>query len=464
MKKLTAAILNEIERDLGTDAISLEKDMLEQFGQDWTRYYRPNPQAILFPDTTDQVRLIVQWARRHKIALVPSGGRTGLSGGAVAANGEVVVTLHRMNKILEFNRTNQIVSCEAGVITETLQQYVKEKNFYFPVDFAARGSSMIGGNIATNAGGIKVFRYGLMRQWVAGLKVVTGTGEILNLNRSLVKNATGYDLRQLFIGSEGTLGVITEASLHFTQQPGELNVMVLGFDDLQAVGHILAEFRSHCSLMAFELFSNAALDHVIGHSDLAPPLHNTTAYYLLVEFEISHPDSLESALAAFDRCLDKGWVLDGVMNQNHAQFQHFWRLREDITEALAQFTPYKNDIAVTVANVSLFMQECNETLKQHYPHFEVVWFGHVGDGNLHISILKPADWVMEEFVAECRKVDQHLYEVVKKFEGSISAEHGVGLTKKPFLHYTRSNAEIQFMKSIKNIFDPDGILNPGKIF
>src|SRR5688572_21347211 len=193
-------VAGELKKIFDPQQVLDDSSSLKEYGKDWTKYLEPKPSAIFFPRTTEDVVKLVKWARTHKIALVPSGGRTGLSGGAVALNGEIVVSLQKMNRILEFDSFDQTVTLEAGVVTETLQKYAEEKGLYFPVDFASRGSSHVGGNIATNAGGIKVLRFGLMRQWVAGLEVVTGTGEVLQLNNSLVKNATGYDLRQLIVG------------------------------------------------------------------------------------------------------------------------------------------------------------------------------------------------------------------------------------------------------------------------
>lgn len=458
-------IQNELSKIVGPTAVLSDPDSMIEFGRDWTRYYTPTPKAVVFPKTTDHVIALVKWAKLNSIALVPSGGRTGLSGAAVAKNGEVVVSFEKMNKILDFNKTNMTITVEPGVITETLQNEVSEKGFYFPVDFAARGSSQIGGNVATNAGGIKVVRYGLMRDWIAGLEVVTGNGDHLTLNNSLIKNATGYDLRHLFIGSEGTLGFITQITLKFTHPPKPLSVMVLGVPDTQSVMNVFQEFRKHTSLMAFELFTDVALATVLeGHSELGKPFETPVPIYLLVEYEKQNEASDDEALACFESCVEKGWVLDGVLSQSETQSKNFWALRELISEACSKYTPYKNDVSVTISKVPEFMSAVDKTLTAEYPDIKVVWFGHIGDGNLHINILKPKELPMPEFVKRCQQVDQHLFQHIQNFGGSISAEHGVGLSKKPFLQYTRSVSEISYMKGIKSVFDPAGIMNPGKIF
>jgi FAD/FMN-containing dehydrogenase len=395
--------------------------------------------------------------------LIPSGGRTGLSGGACALNGEVVVSFDRMNRILEFNATDRMVRVEAGVITEALQKYIRDQGFYYPIDFAARGSAQIGGNIATNAGGIKVIRYGMTRDWVAGLKVVTGRGEIVELNRGLIKNATGYDFRHLFIGSEGTLGVIVEATLRFTTLPKPLTVLVLAVPDLDSIMKVFREFRDRLPLTAFEYFSDLALKHVTAHSHLSKPFATEASHYVLVEVENTEENSLEQILEVFGSCVEMGWVLDGVVSQSEAQARDFWRLREDISEATAPHMPYKNDVSVTIANVPTFLTEVDSILKKNYPDFEVVWFGHIGDGNMHINVLKPKDLSREKFLERCLGVNDVLFDVIQKLGGSISAEHGVGLVKKPFLQFTRSTEEISLMKAVKNVFDPDGVMNPGKM-
>ncbi|MFV8249444.1 FAD-binding oxidoreductase [Bdellovibrio bacteriovorus] len=460
---MSTTALRDLESILKKDQIKTDEESLKYWGRDWTTYFDIKASAIVFPHSTADVVALVQWARQNKIALIPSGGRTGLSGAAVATNGEVVVSFDQMNKIKEFNSVDQTVVIEPGVVTEALQQFAHSKQLFYPVDFAARGSSQMGGNIATNAGGIKVVRYGLTRDWVVGLTVVTGTGEVLELNNGLVKNATGYDLRHLFIGSEGTLGFITEATIKLAANPPPMNVLVMGVTGLDAVMKIFAEFKTKTPLVAFEMFSDKALRKVLDSTGLSAPLATECPFYVLAEVETRNEQDQEHALGVFEKCLEEGWVLDGVISQSEVQAKTFWRYREDISESLAKYSPYKNDIAVAISKVPPFMEDLDQVLSKAYPNWEVVWFGHIGDGNLHINILRPEGMTKEEFVKECRKVDVMVFEAVKKYKGSISAEHGVGLTKKTFLNYTRSEAEIQLMRGIKKVFDPDNIINPGKV-
>jgi glycolate oxidase subunit GlcD len=437
---------------------------LENYGKDWTKIYPPAPLAIVLPKTTEQVQALVQFANEQQIALVPSGGRTGLSAGAVAAHGEIVVSFDNMNQILSFNENDRTVHCQAGVITEQLQNFAEENNLYYPVDFASAGSSQLGGNLSTNAGGIKVIRYGMSRDWVAGLKVVTGKGDILELNKDLAKNNTGYDLRHLFIGAEGTLGFITEATMKLTRKPDNLTVLVLGLNDLSNTMDVLQTFQKKIDLTAYEFFSHQAMGHVLAHGQVQAPFETETPYYALLEFEATSDQVMDDAMTLFEQCVENGWVPDGVISQSETQANNLWQLRERISESIAPRTPYKNDISVVVSKVPGFLQEIDELVAREYPDFEIIWFGHIGDGNLHLNILKPEDMAKEDFFEKCQQVNKWVFEIVEKYQGSVSAEHGVGMTKKPYLQYTRSEAEIAYLKGIKQVFDPKGIINPGKIF
>jgi len=386
-----------------------------------------------------------------------------LSAGAVAANNEIVVSLEKMNRILAFNSIDHCVTVEPGVITKNLQEFATEQGLFYPVDFASSGSSQIGGNIATNAGGIKVIRYGLTRDWIAGLKVVTGGGELLDLNRGLVKNATGYDLRHLFIGSEGTLGFIVEATVKLTTEPNNLTVMLLQVPNMSDIISVLQAFRDVVQLSAFEFFSEAALQHVLQHGKSAHPFRESTQYYALIEFENDSSDTMDQTMHAFEHCMKERWVSDGIISQSEQQRMDLWGYREHISESITRFTPYKNDIAVRVSEVPSFLCAVEQKVLEEYPDFEIVWFGHIGDGNLHLNILKPGDWSADDFKSRCERVSGKILAIVEQFGGSISAEHGVGLLKREQLGFSRSEAEIALMRSLKQVFDPRGVMNPGKL-
>ncbi|WP_437880167.1 FAD-binding oxidoreductase [Pseudomonas sp. LRF_L74] len=460
----TAAQLDLLKTLVDPGKVLTDSAALETHGKDWTKQFAPAPSAVVFPKTVEQVQAIVRWANQHKVALVPSGGRTGLSAAAVAANGEVVVSFDYMNQILAFNEYDRSVVCQPGVVTATLQQFAEDKGLYYPVDFASAGSSQIGGNIGTNAGGIKVIRYGMTRNWVAGLKVVTGSGELLELNRDLIKNATGYDLRQLFIGAEGTLGFVVEATMRLERAPKNLTAMVLATPDFDSIMPVLHAFQGKLDLTAFEFFSDKCLDKILARGDVPAPFETRTPYYALLEFEALNEDVAGAALATFEHCVEQGWVIDGVMSQSEQQLRNLWKLREYISETISHWIPYKNDISVTVSQVPAFLRDIDAIVASDYPDFDVLWYGHIGDGNLHLNILKPESLAKEEFFARCAQVNLRVFETVQRYNGSISAEHGVGMTKRDYLGYSRSEAEIACMKAIKAVFDPNGIMNPGKIF
>lgn len=456
--------MSALQDFLRPEQIKTDPESLAYYGRDWTTYYDIKAKAIVFPEKTEEVVALVKWARATKTALVPSGGRTGLSGAAVATNNEVVVSFERMNKIRDFNDFDQTVVVEPGVVTEQLQNFAAEKGYIYPVDFAARGSSQIGGNIATNAGGIKVVRYGMTREWVLGLKVVTGAGEVLELNKGLIKNATGFDLRQLFVGSEGVLGFVVEATMKLTPTPPRAQVLMLGLTGLETLMPVFGLLKKGLNLTAFEMFSRQSLDIVMEHHVLPDPLGENCPYYVVAEFESPSEESEGRALELFEKGVEEGWIKDGALSQSNEQAKTFWKYREDISESLAKFSPYKNDISVKTSEVPSCLTQLDLLLKQAYPTWRVIWFGHIGDGNLHINILRPDGMSKEEFVKECQKVDVLVFETVRNHQGAISAEHGVGLSKKPFLNFTRSEAEIQLMRQIKTVFDPDNIMNPGKVF
>ncbi len=453
----TLQALNDI---FGDDNVSTDASDLQTYGLDWTRFLQPDPLAVVFPQNSDQLVALVQFARAEKIGLVPSGGRTGLSAGACATNGEIVVSFDKMNRVVSFNEAEASVTVEPGLVTAALQQFAEEQNLFYPVDFASSGSSQIGGNIATNAGGIRVIRYGMTRGQILGLKVVTGSGEVLDLNKGLLKNNTGYDLRHLFVGSEGTLGFITEATIQLQEPPLPSKVILLAIPSMTDCLSILTTFRSRVQLSAFEFFSDLALGHVIDHSELQRPFENSSPFYVLLECDETED---EAYMAGFEECVASGWVTDGIVASSGQQAQELWQYRERISESITPRTPYKNDIAVTISQVPEFLSEIDQLVQAKYPEFEIVWFGHIGDGNVHLNILKPEDWETDRFKSECETVSEEVLGLVERFNGSVSAEHGVGLLKKNHLGFSRTEPEIAALRAIKDVFDPDGVMNPGKL-
>ncbi len=455
--------IDELRALLGEDGVSTDSEDLATFGRDWTRVHEPAPLAVVFPRSTAEVAAVLAICDRHRLPVVPSGGRTGLAGGAVAARGELVLSLSRMNHIGEVDTVGMTLHVQAGAVTESVHARAAEHGLTWPIDFASKGSSHVGGNIATNAGGVKVIRYGLTRQWVLGLKVVTARGEVLDLDGALEKNNTGVDLRQLFIGSEGTLGVITEATLKLTPLAGHLDVFLFAVPDLASVLRVFeAARKGPFSIMAFEMFTDRCLSRLSRHRGLSSPLSAPAPYFVLLEVEAPHRERLDDWLISL---IDAELVLDGTLAQNREQAAHIWSLREGISESLsATGLAHKNDIALPIAALPAFCAQLETVFEERYPGWEICLFGHIGDGNLHVNVMKPDAMSKAEFLEHVHDADRFMFELVRAHRGSISAEHGIGLLKKEWLGYTRSDAEIALMRELKRTLDPHGILNPGKVF
>jgi FAD/FMN-containing dehydrogenase len=461
------AFFEAIARDFPADFVTRDPGDLAEFGRDWTRVLEPAPCAIAFPRTTDEVSRIVKLCGVHGVSIVPSGGRTGLAAGAVAAKGELVLSLSRMRAMGPVDVVGGTVRVEAGAVTQAVHEHCEAHGLTWPVDFASKGSSTVGGNIATNAGGVKVIRWGLTRQWVLGVEVVLASGDVLDDKGALEKNNTGLDLRQLFIGSEGTLGIVTAATLKLARVPRKLEVLLFAVDDLAAVVRLFRETRSApFVLSAYEMFTDACLARVLAHRKLRAPLATPSTHYVLVELEERDEGASREPLEEWvGSLLERGVVRDGVLAQHASEARDLWALRESISESLsATGFPHKNDIALPVAALEAFCAELEALFARRYPGFEVCLFGHIGDGNLHVNVMKPADTEKAAFIAKIKEADRDMFDLVRKHGGSISAEHGVGLLKKPWLGWSRSPAEIGVMRAVKKALDPRNLLNPGKIF
>ncbi|CAM3541939.1 FAD-binding oxidoreductase [Corallococcus sp. ZKHCc1 1396] len=459
---LPADFLRAIAESLPGDFLTREPGELQEYGRDWTRVYTPAPGAVAFPRTTDEVARFMVLCHQHRVAVVPSGGRTGLAGGAVAAKGEVVLSLKRMTRMDPLDLLGNTVRVQAGAVTEGVHQHCAPHGLTWPVDFASKGSSTVGGNIATNAGGVKVIRYGLTRQWVLGLQVVTAQGQVLELNGALEKNNTGVDLRQLFIGSEGTLGIITEATLKLTRLPGKQDVFLFAVPDVAAVLRLFRDAReAPLTLSAYEFFTDKCLARVQRHRKLRSPFEAPSGCYVLLESEGGDPDAVETWLGSL---FERGLVTDGTQAQGVGQAAELWSLRESISESLsATGVLHKNDISLPVANLEAFCAELDAVFASRYPGWEICLFGHIGDGNLHVNVMKPDAVEKADFFAHAKQADHAMFDLVRKHGGSISAEHGIGLLKKDYLDYTRAPGELDLLRSLKRALDPQGILNPGKI-
>jgi FAD/FMN-containing dehydrogenase len=458
--------IKELFKDFPKDFMALGQDELQTYGKDWTKVFPPKPSAIAFPRSTDEVSRFMKLCSKNGIAVVPSGGRTGLSGGAVAPNGEIVLSFAKMNKMGEVDTLSHTVRVQAGAVTEAVHHHCAPHGLTWPVDFASKGSSQVGGNLSTNAGGVKVIHYGMSRNWVLGIQVVTMNGDVLELNGALEKNNTGPDLKHLFIGSEGTLGVITEATLKLARAPGDLNVFFFGVKDMAAVLRLFHEVRrSPFTVMAFETLTHNCLEAVLSHRGLRSPLSMPAGAYALLEIQRPQtPDAAELLDKWLGDLFEKDLAVDGTLAQSPQAARDFWSMREGIAESLmAKWFVHKNDVAVPVSRLVPFVDDMMAMFGTKHSSFEVFTFGHIGDGNLHVNTRKPDDMEKDVFIKRCHEADRDLFAIVKKYEGSISAEHGIGLLKKEALTFSKSAEEIAFLRGLKKVFDPQGLLNPGKI-
>jgi FAD/FMN-containing dehydrogenase len=460
--QLPPAFQAAITRDFPPDFLSFDESDRAEYGKDWTKVHAPNPSAIAFPRSTAEVAGLLRLCSEHRVAVVPSGGRTGLAGGAMAANGELVLSLSRMRRMDPVDTLGDTVRVQAGAVTEEVHKHCEEVGLTWPVDFASKGSSQVGGNIATNAGGVKVIRYGLTRASVLGLEVVTMAGDVLNLNGALEKNNTGPDLRQLFIGSEGTLGVITEATLKLVRVPKKLDVFLFAVADLAGVLRLFrAARRGPFTITAYEFFTDRCLARLQKHRKLRSPFEAASSHYVLLELEAAVASELDDWMSGL---FEQELVSDGTMAQSSSQAAELWALREGISESLsATGLPHKNDISLPISELEAFCAELEAVFTERYPDFEVCLFGHIGDGNLHINVMKPDALDKSEFLARTKAADHDMFRLVRAHQGSISAEHGIGLLKKDYLSYSRSPAELSLIRALKSALDPLNLLNPGKI-
>jgi FAD/FMN-containing dehydrogenase len=431
-------------------------------------YYVGRAAAVVRPATTAELAEVVAVCREAGVPVVPQGGNTGLCGGATpdGSGDAVVLSLARMNDIRDVDPINFTMTVEAGAILEHIHGAAAEHDLLFPLDLGAKGSCQIGGNLATNAGGINVVRYGNARDLVLGLEVVLADGRIWNGLSQLRKDNTGYDLKQLFLGSEGTLGIITAAVLKLFPMPRERQTALLAVRDPQAACELLAIARklSGDALVSFEYMPRIAIDLVIAHSGVADPLDTRYEHHVLLELAggIS-AEFLQSALEQiFEAGVERELVIDGVIAQSGQQRDQLWRMREDVSEA--QRDSVKNDISVPIARIPELLEQAAELVQKVAPGARPCPFGHIGDGNIHYNILCPEGGDATAFRdAKGASLVDAVNELVMGMEGSFSAEHGVGQLRRGYLHQYKPPEAVDIMRRIKQALDPDALFNPGKV-
>jgi FAD/FMN-containing dehydrogenase len=441
------------------------------FLTDWRKQWRGGARAVVQPDTARDVAAVVRWCAANGAPVVPQGGNTGLSGGSVPTGRDdgIVLSLARLNRVRGVDPLNNTLTVEAGCVLQKVQEAAAEAGRLFPLSLASEGSCTIGGNLSTNAGGTGVLRYGNARELCLGLEVVTAQGELWDGMRSLRKDNTGYDLRDLFIGAEGTLGVITAAVLKLYPAPAARATAFVAVPDPHAALRLFnrARARLGMGLTAFELVSQACLDLVLAHvPDTRSPVETASPWYLLVEVSeladaVRANDQLEAVLG---EALEAGEATDAALAASVGQARAMWRLRESISDAQAAEGPnIKHDVAVPISSIADFIDEALAALQARFPAVRPVVFGHLGDGNLHFNVSPPKGEDHEVFKARQGDVNGVVHGLVARRHGSISAEHGLGVLRRDESAALKSPVELALMRAVKQALDPAGLMNPGKV-
>jgi len=472
MPQTTQQILSKLSNIVGAQGVLSSAADMEPYVVDWRGVYRGAAAAVVRPANTEQVAAIVKLCAETGTPLVPQGGNTGMCGASVpnASGDEVVLSLARMNKILDIDPLNNTLTTEAGCVLANIQQAAADADRLFPLSLGAEGSCQIGGNLSTNAGGVNVLRYGNTRDLVLGLEVVLPDGRIWNGLRGLRKDNTGYDLKHLFIGAEGTLGIITAATLKLFPRPAANATAWMAVRDPEAALQLLALMRRHCNdrITAFELISRHSLElvwkHVPGTRD---PLAQPYDWYVLTELaDAGDEQALRADMErALEAALEEELAVDAVIAESRTQAQALWHMRESIPEGARQepVMVYRHDIAVAVGRIPEFIREAQAALEARFKGVRLICFGHLGDGNLHYNAYLPERLRTDAAARDAHDVTETVYDIVQQYGGSFSAEHGIGLSKVAELARYKSAVELDLMRTVKRALDPQGLFNPGKV-
>jgi glycolate oxidase len=449
---------------VGTPYVFMEEEVRQAYAHDETEDLHFLPDVVVKPRTAEEISAILKICNHHKIPVTPRGAGTGLSGGALPHLGGVLLSIERLNSIIHIDERNLQVTTEAGVITEVLQNALKERGLFYPPDPSSRGSCFIGGNIAENSGGPKAVKYGVVKDYVLNLEVVLPTGEIIWTGANVLKNATGYNLTQLLVGSEGTLGIVTKIVLKLLPHPKYDLLMLVPFPSAErACAAVSAIFMSGFSPSALEFMERDALEWTMQYVDNAVvPIADDVQAHLLIEVDGNDPELLLKEMEGIAEVIADFEPGDILFADDAQQKEQLWKLRRRVGEAVKSHSVYKEeDTVVPRAELPALLHGVKEIGRKY--GFKSVCYGHAGDGNLHVNIIKgelsDADWN-----GSLKRGITEIFELVKKLGGTISGEHGVGLVQKEYLHIMFDETQLRLMRSIKKIFDPNGILNAGKIF
>lgn len=454
------ALYFDLMKTLGEDGVTRDPQKLAAHDGDWSETARQPPTLLILPKTPQQVADALACCSRHRQPVVVQGGLTGLAGGATPQANEAALSLRRLNAIESLDAMGGTVRVQAGVILDNLQRHVEAEGWYFPLDLGARGSCQVGGNAATNAGGNRVIRYGTMRDLTLGVEVALADGRLLTMLNQVTKNTTGIELRHLFIGTEGSLGVITRLVLKLSPLPAAASTVLCALPSFEAATELLRDLRRDLpGLSAFELMWRDFMQASIAASSARPPFEDDHPVYALVEIQgTGDADERQRIDRLFERHLERGTVSDVIVAQSLDDAKRLWTYREAIGELLGRLKPRASfDVGIPIANMDTFVRSVRKTLTERFPDQHHLFFGHLGDGNLHVMTGPYAN------ERDLHTVEAMVYQAVAQQDGSISAEHGIGVVKKPFLSHSRTSDEIAIMQDVKALLDPGGILNRGRI-
>lgn len=463
--------LEQCRANIGSDYVYDSKADKQPYLTDWSKRFSGDAVAVLKPKNVTEVAAIVSLCNLHQLSIVPQGGNTGLCGGATPSSDyqSVVICTSRLNQIHEVNLENSTITLDSGVVLASAQEAAKQSGKLFPLSLASEGSCTIGGNLSTNAGGVQVLRYGNMRDLTLGLEVVTPSGEIFHGLRGLRKDNTGYSLKDIYIGSEGTLGIITAATLKLFTMPRSKATALVALSDISSSIQLIELVNRHCSadLTAFELISSRALSLVSGDEKKLSGLVNGKSPWTVL-IELSSMEDEEKTSTELESLLEKAFEIalinDAVLSKSLEQAKELWKIREGIPEAqLSLGTIIKHDISLPISELAKFVKSTETKLQNFWPHLQTIIFGHIGDGNLHYNIAPLSLGFSEDLEKRRKDINQLVHDEVYQYSGSFSAEHGIGQLKLEELTTRKSIVEMELMRSIKRALDPNGIMNPGKV-
>ncbi len=464
---MSADFYHRLRTVVGASRVLTGVAELAPYCTDWRGRYSGNASCVVLPGTTEEVSAVVRICAEAGVAIVPQGGNTGLCGGATPVGGEVVVSLRRMNRIRAVDADNNSITVEAGCTLHAVQQAAQEIDRLFPLSLAAEGSATLGGNLSTNAGGVQVLRYGNARDLTLGLEVVLADGRIWSGLRALRKDNTGYDLKHLFIGAEGTLGLITAATLKLFSRPRARATAWVAVPDPATAVSLLGRLRDAAgdNVTAFEIVGRPALDLVLKHIPNArDPLAGKPGWQVLVELSGARDDLAATLEQALQNAAEESVIDDAVLAASEAQTAALWALRENVSEAQKiEGVSIKHDIAVPVSRIAEFIARADAALLAAFPQVRIVCFGHIGDGNLHYNQSRPDAQSNQQFIAQTGAVNRIVHDLVHELGGSISAEHGLGQLKREEVLRYKSETEMDMMRAVKQALDPRGLMNPGKL-